>query len=99
MAIIGKDLKHLAIGTIYRDDRELDLTQFKVAAVPVSSGEGVIPTFCNAVSAITGHLGMQSFITQRADVSGLTDAIRLGADIVFMADDSEFIALKLLKEG
>ena len=66
MASIGKDLKHLAIGTIYRYDRDLDLTSLKVAAVPVSSGEGVIPTFCNAVSAITGHLGMKSFVTQRA---------------------------------
>ena len=30
-------------------------------------------------------------------MSGLTDAIRLGADIVFMADDSEFIALNVKK--
>jgi len=70
----------------------------KVAAVPVTSGLGVIGSFAQSVAAVTGAMGFQSFVTVRTDVDGLHEAYERGADIVYMADDRRFISFNLRKK-
>lgn len=63
------------------------------AAVPVTSGLGVIPGFAEAVASIVSFLGFSIFVTGAADVAGLHEAERKGADWIFLADDDRFLAL------
>lgn len=63
------------------------------AAVPVTSGLGVIPGFAEAVAAIVSYLGFSVFVTGSADVAGLYEAQQKGADWIFLADDERFLAL------
>ena len=51
----------------------------KAAVIPVTVGEGIIP----------------SFATAETDVAGVAEAIVNGANILFMADDFKFIALNI----
>ncbi len=67
----------------------------KVAAVPVTSGLGIIGRFSASVAAILSTMGFDTFVTSRPDVDGLYEASCRGADIVFLADDSRYIALNL----
>ncbi len=66
-----------------------------VAAIPVTSGQGVIEGFTQAVQAIIHHLGCPSFITESCDAAGLAEGIEKGASILFLADDVRFIAVNL----
>ncbi len=67
----------------------------RVAAVPVSTGEGVIPGFSACVVAILRHLGCDARVTTLPDVRGLQEAADGGDPLVFIADDSRFIALNI----
>jgi 3-methylornithyl-N6-L-lysine dehydrogenase len=95
METIGVSLKGLAYSSVGVDEKELDIGSFRAAAVPVTSGKGVTSGFCDSVKAIIQHLGMDSFVTGHTDVAGLAEALQRKADIVFMADDLEFIALNV----
>jgi len=64
-----------------------------IGVIPITAGEGVIAGFCDAVAGIVAHMGCKSFITQAADVAGLTEAFEKKADIVMLADDQQFLAL------
>lgn len=90
---LGIDMKGLSLLSLGLDPGDMNLTRFSVAAVPVTSGKGITPGFCNSVCAITRHLGMESFVTEGTDVAGFYQAMEAGADIVFMADDREFVAV------
>lgn len=65
----------------------------KAAVVPITSGRGVIEGFSEAVAAILNHIGLQTTITDGADVVGITEAYEQGADILFVADDRKFVAI------
>jgi len=65
----------------------------KVAAVPVSSGLGIIEGFADAVGSILTHLGFRSFVTERHDVAGVAEALERGSDILMLADDERFVAI------
>lgn len=65
---------------------------YSAAVIPITAGLGVIGGFSDSVSAIVGNLGMSSFVTSGTDVVGMAEALRSDADIIFMADDDEFIA-------
>jgi pyrrolysine biosynthesis protein PylD len=69
------------------------LDQVRIAAVPVSSGLGVIGGFSGAVAAIVSHLGFETFVTESSDVAGIAEGLERGADILMLADDERFIAL------
>jgi pyrrolysine biosynthesis protein PylD len=71
----------------------LDLEEFRVGVVPVTSGMGVITRFSESVADICRNLGMDAFVTSTYDVTGLAEAVSENADIIFLADDYEFIAL------
>lgn len=67
----------------------------RVAAVPVSTGEGFIPGFCECVAAILRHVGCDARVASVPDVRGLQEAADGGDEVVFVADDFRFIALNI----
>ncbi len=67
-----------------------------VAVIPITVGEGLIPSFTSAVQGISEHLGFQTFVTTKTDVAGIAQGVFGGAKILLMADDHQFIALNLL---
>lgn len=69
---------------------------FKVAAIPVRAGEGIIGTFSQSVAAILRHMGFQTMVTGASDVNGIYEAIQIGADLIFLADDDRFIGINRL---
>ena len=71
---------------------DTDLSGFKVACVPITSGLGIIGGFSASVDAIVKRLGMDSHVTTKTDVDGFTEGVLSGADIIMMADDNQFIA-------
>jgi 3-methylornithyl-N6-L-lysine dehydrogenase len=92
---LGIDMKGLSFLSLGLEERDLNLHGFTVAAVPITSGKGVTKGFCQSVCAITRHLGMKSFVTEGTDVVGFNQAMECGTDIVFMADDIEFVAVNM----
>ena len=89
---LGMSLKDLAYESVGIGNRDLSMEDLTAAAVPVTSGMGATDGFSDSVCAIVENLGMDAFVTNRTDVAGFSDAISAGADIVFMADDEEFVA-------
>lgn len=63
-----------------------------VAVVPITSGEGLIPGFAECVAAICAQLGCRARITAASDVAGFAEALTVGDDLVFAADDRKFLA-------
>jgi pyrrolysine biosynthesis protein PylD len=78
---------------IREDEIERMLDSVIVGIIPISSGDGIIGGFCDAVKAIVSHLGCRAFITQAADVAGLVEAFENNADIMMLSDDDQFVAL------
>lgn len=64
-------------------------------AVPISSGEGTIGGFAQAVAAILRGAGFSAEVACAADVDGLYQAHLRGAGLVFMADDDRYLGLNL----
>jgi pyrrolysine biosynthesis protein PylD len=92
-AVSGLGLRELAMATVAHPPVCVPLYGARVAAVPVTSGEGVIGGFCDCVVAILQHLGCDAWVTAQPDVRGIQEAYTGSADVVFLADDSRFIAL------
>ena len=93
----GLGLRDLALRTVTNDDRCVQLHGARAAAVPMSSGEGVIPGFSACVVATLQHLGCDAWMTTQPDVRGIQAAVAAGAQVVFLADDHRFIALNVAK--
>jgi pyrrolysine biosynthesis protein PylD len=74
---------------------EPELRAARMAAVPISQGEGFIPGFCECVAAILRFVGCAPWVTRQPDVRGLQEAADAGAQTVFVADDLRFVALNL----
>ena len=93
----GLSLRQIACRAAGMEEAEArrSLPSVVAGVVPVTSGEGIIEGFCEAVADIVGYLGARSFVTGSTDVAGLAEAVQRGADVVFLADDSRFIALNL----
>jgi len=69
------------------------LDRVRIAAVPVTSGLGVIGGFSRTVAAIVSHLEFESFVTESSDVAGIAEAFERGADILMVADEDRFVAI------
>jgi len=67
----------------------------RVAVVPITAGRGVIGGFVDAVAGIIGYLGADVFCTGESDTAGIAEGVERGVDVVFMADDKQFIALEM----
>jgi pyrrolysine biosynthesis protein PylD len=66
-----------------------------VAVIPVTAGAGAIAGFSQAVKSVLSYLGCPTFVTENSDVSGLAEGVEKGASIVFLADDSRYVAINL----
>ncbi|MDR3205781.1 MAG: 3-methylornithyl-N6-L-lysine dehydrogenase PylD, partial [Candidatus Methanoplasma sp.] len=86
----GMGRLELACDALGLDPDGLDLSGFKACAVPITSGLGVIKRFSESVAEIARKLGMDASVTESPDVTGFTEALNAGADIIFMADDTTF---------
>lgn len=91
--LTGLGLRELAMGTVAHPPVCVPLYGARVAAVPMTSGEGVIGGFADCVVAILRHLGCDAWVTAQPDVRGIQEAYDGAADVVFLADDHRFIAL------
>ena len=69
------------------------LDRVRIAAVPVTSGLGVIGGFCGTVAAIVSHLGFETFVTESCDDAGIAEGFERGADILLLSDDERFVAI------
>jgi pyrrolysine biosynthesis protein PylD len=95
--VTGLGLRDLALRTVAGGDRCVELHGARVAAVPMSSGEGVIGGFSSCVVAILRHLGCDAWATAQPDVRGIQAAVAAGAAVLFLADDHRFVALNVTK--
>ena len=93
VSLTGMDTLELACDAIGIVPEMLDLRGIKVGVVPVTSGKGIIKKFSESVAEIVQKLGMEAFVTEYADVTGLAEALSSGAEMIFMADDIKFIAI------
>lgn len=91
----GLGLRDLALRTVVDGDRCVQLHGARVAAVPITSGQGVISGFSACVVATLLHLGCDAWATTQPDVSGIHAAVSAGAQVLFLADDHRFIALNV----
>ena len=96
-SVAGIGLRDLALRTATTEPVCVSLYGARIAAVPISSGEGFIPGFSACVAAILGRLGCDAWATAQADVRGIQEAVSDDADVVFLADDHRFIALDIRK--
>ena len=88
----GKTVKGIALEAAGLDCADYDFSRFKAAAVPITSGLGIIGGFAKSVDAIMKRLGMDSHATSEPDVVGFAQAVDSGADIIMMSDDPLFMA-------
>jgi pyrrolysine biosynthesis protein PylD len=95
--LVGFGLRGLALRTTTDEARCVQLHGARVAAVPMSAGQGFIPGFSECVVAILQHLGCEAWVTAQPDVRGIQSAVAAGAQVLFLADDHRFIALNVTK--
>lgn len=93
VSLTGMNALELACDAIGITPDMINLTNLKVGVVPMTSGLGVIKKFSESVAEITRKLGMDAFVTSSADVTGIAEALSEGSELIFMADDIQFIAL------
>lgn len=69
------------------------LKRVRFAAVPVTSGLGLIRGFSEAVATIVSHLGFEAFVTENHDRAGIVEGQERGAEAFLLAGDRRFVAL------
>ena len=91
----GRTLRGIACYVADQNEQAIAsrLARIQVAVVPIQWGAGKIDRFAETTRDILNHLGFQSFVTRQADVSGLAEAYAKKADVIFLADDDQFVAL------
>ena len=91
----GHNLRQIACHAVDLKEEDIHgiVPGMRVGVVPIQWGQGLIEGFCATTAGILKHLGFDTFITGQADISGLTEAYDAGADVVFVSDDHDFVAL------
>ena len=91
----GLSLRQLACKAAGVQEELLErvMREVTVAAVPVTSGLGIIGGFSQTVVSIVVHLGFRGFVTEGHDVAGIAEALERGGDILLLADDERFVAV------
>ena len=69
--------------------------EHRVGVIPITSGQGIIGNFSQSVKNFIDYFGAHAFVTNSQDISGIAEAIERKASLIFMADDSRFIAINL----
>ena len=90
---LGVDLLGLAAASADLPAAEVrrGLAGRKLAAVSISSGNGVVGGFAAGLAAIGRRLGLEARVMDAPDEEGFAQAIRWGADLVIHADDDRFL--------
>ena len=90
---LGVDLPGLAAAAADLPAAEVrrGLAGRKLAAVSISSGEGVVGGFAAGLAAIGRRLGLEARVMEAPDEAGFIQAARWGADLVIHADDERFL--------
>ncbi|MCU0287859.1 MAG: 3-methylornithyl-N6-L-lysine dehydrogenase PylD [Acidobacteria bacterium] len=93
----GHTLRGIACHAQGIDEQKIlhELNTINIGIVPILSGQGIIPGFCETISHIVQHIGLNAFVTGNTDVSGIAEAVENGAKIIMMADDKSFVALNV----
>ena len=93
---LGFSLVDLAADALSVDSRSAlrALAGLRVAAVPVSSGQGFIPGFAGMLAGIAEQLGCSGHAVP-PDEDGFRAAREIGASLVIWADDATFVAENL----
>lgn len=95
LEVAGLDLRALALRAAGQAPAGDPFAGARVAAVPITSGEGLITGFCQGVAAILRHLGCDAWVTEGTDMRGIQEATQMGAEVLFLADDARFLALNV----
>lgn len=69
------------------------MDRLSIAVVPVTAGLGTISQFSETVGAILSFVGFKTYLTDKCDIAGIGEAYAKKADLIFAADDNEFIAI------
>jgi len=96
-SVAGIGLRDLALRAATSQPVCIPLHGARIAAVPISSGDGFIAGFSDCVATILNHVGCDAWVTAQADVRGVQEAVAGDAAVIFMADDYRFVALDLRK--
>jgi pyrrolysine biosynthesis protein PylD len=97
VARTGHSLTGIACRAAEIDEAQIKnlLPEIRVGIIPISSGEGVISGFGDAVLNILLHMGCNAFVTRATDVAGIAESFEKKADIVMLADDERFVAIHI----
>ena len=90
----GFDLPGLVMSTfgISSERYERHTRELLIAAVPVTQGEGIIGSFSESVAAIIKSMGFRTYVPEETDTDGIYSAILMDAGVIFMADDTRYLA-------
>lgn len=91
--VAGLGLRELAVDAAGGAPGAVSFDGRRVAAVPVTTGLGLIGGFSTMVAAVLSSIGCDAVATQRTDVGGIHEAMFGGARVLFLADDTTFIAI------
>ena len=91
----GHNLRQIACHATELKEEDIRgvMSRIRVGVVPVRWGQGLIEGFSDATAGILKHLGFNSFVAGQSDISGLAEAYERKADVVFLSDDNDFVAL------
>ena len=97
IAKTGHSLNGIACRAAEIDEAPIQnlLPAIQVGVIPITSGEGIIGGFADAVLNILLHMGTNAFVTRTTDVAGIAESFEIKADIVMLADDERFVALHI----
>lgn len=91
----GCSLREIAVHAVGKGVSEVDVQKPKVAVIPMTCGQGIIEGFVESVASIIRYLGFKAVITKSTDAGGVAEAVQIGSEILFMADDDRFVAVNL----
>lgn len=91
----GCSLREIAAHAVDTRVSEVEAQNTKVAVIPMTCGQGIIEGFVESVASIIRYLGFNAVITKNRDAGGVAEAVELGSEILFMADDDRFVAVNL----
>ena len=90
----GFDLAGLTMDTfgIPKERYDRMAESLLISAVPVTQGEGIIGSFSDSVAAIIRSMGFRAYVSEDTDVEGIYGSILMDADVIYMADDTRYLA-------
>lgn len=93
----GHTLRQIACHAVGLKEKDAHgvISRLRVGIVPIRWGQGVIDGFCEATAGILRHLEFDTFVAGHSDVSGLAEAYEKKADVVFLSDDNDFVAVNV----